>query len=102
MRYPLPKWVMPAAALTVTLIVILVAVFPGLFGIGPATTADEEEIKGTATVTTVEVAQGSLAPTARAYGTVTSSPRHTFVIALMRDGVFKSINVHDGEDVTVP
>jgi RND family efflux transporter MFP subunit len=99
MRYPLPKWVMLAGALTVSFIVILVAVFPGLFGIGPAATAEEAEIKGTATVTTVEVAQGSLAPTARAYGAVTSSPRHTFVIALMRDGVFKSINVHDGEAV---
>jgi RND family efflux transporter MFP subunit len=99
MRQPLPKGVMLAGALAVTVLVIVFAVFPGLFGIGPAKEAEDEEIKGTATVTTVEVAQGSLAPTARAYGTVTSSPRHTYVIALMRDGVFKSINVHDGEAV---
>src|SRR5438309_2152339 len=98
MRQPPLQGAMLVGALVVALVVIGVVAFPGLFGFGQMPTA-EEEIKGTATVTTVEVTQGSLAPTARAYGTVSSSPQHTLVIALPRDGVFKSINVHDGQAV---
>ena len=65
----------------------------------PAGEAEEEEVAGTATVTTATPTTGSLSPLALAYGVVASSPQHTFVIAVMRDGVFKSVNVREGDVV---
>jgi RND family efflux transporter MFP subunit len=101
MKHSLLRWAVTLAALLATVAVIVVVAFPGSLGIGgkSETPAGEEEIKGTATVTTVEAAQGSLVPTARADGIVTTSPQHSFVIAVMHDGIFKSVNVRDGETV---
>src|SRR5882724_3608883 len=99
MRHPLLRWATLVGALAVTLVVIAVVVFPGFFGISemPAGEAAEEEVEGTATVVLATPTAGSLSPVAHAYGVVASSPQHAFVIALMRDGVFKSVNVRDGE-----
>ncbi|HEY4264292.1 MAG TPA: efflux RND transporter periplasmic adaptor subunit [Micropepsaceae bacterium] len=101
MKHPLLRWILLVGALLVTAAVITIVVFPGLFGINerPAGEAEEEEIQGTATVTLATPTSGSLAPVALAYGTVASSPQNAFVIALMRDGVFKSVNVRDGDAV---
>src|SRR5882757_7730782 len=101
MNQRLLKWIGMAVALAVTFGVIAVVVFPGFFGISemPKGEAAEEEIKGTATIVTATPTAGSLSPVALAYGAVASSPQHTFVIALMRDGVFKSVNVRDGDAV---
>jgi RND family efflux transporter MFP subunit len=101
MNQRLLRWVAMAVAAAVTLGVVAVLVFPSFFGISemPKGEADEEEIKGTATVVTATPTAGSLSPVALAYGAVASSPQHTFVIALMRDGVFKSVNVRDGDAV---
>src|SRR5205807_630802 len=57
------------------------------------------EVKGTAMVTTTDATQGSLSPTALAYGTVMSSPQNSFVIQIPRGGTFKAVNVRDGEPV---
>ena len=101
MRHPLLRWTLLVGALAVTLVVIAVVVFPGFFGISemPAGEAEEEEVDGTATVVLATPTSGSLSPVALAYGVVASSPQHTFVIALMRDGVFKSVNVREGDTV---
>jgi RND family efflux transporter MFP subunit len=105
MRQVLRKWatLIGALALTILVIVLVVLAFPGTFGGSSASDAAapaaEEEIKGTATVVTATPTAGSLSPVSVAYGTVASSPQHTFVIAIMRDGVFKSVNVRDGDAV---
>ena len=101
MRRPLLRSTLLLASLAVTVFVIAIAVFPGFFGISamPAGEAAEEEVEGTATVTTATPTSGSLSPVALAYGVVASSPQHTFVIAVMRDGVFKSVNVREGDIV---
>ena len=101
MRHPLLRPTLLLASLAVTVFVIAIAVFPGFFGISamPAGEAAEEEVEGTATVTTATPTSGSLSPVALAYGVVASSPQHTFVIAVMRDGVFKSVNVREGDIV---
>jgi len=102
MKRQLRRWTTLASVLASVLIVVAIAAFSGLFGSGSqgdAAAAGPAEIKGTATVTTTEATQGSLSPTALAYGTVSSSPDHTFVIALQHDGVFKSVDVHDGDPV---
>jgi len=100
MRQSLVRWTTIIGALSATVGVIAVVVFSGLFGAANAPAAPvEEEVKGTATVVTAMPTSGSLAPVALAYGMVTSSPQRTFVIAVQRDGVFKSVNVRDGETV---
>src|SRR5579864_1664461 len=99
MKHLLQRWKTLASVLAAFLIVVGIAAFSGMFGAKTDAAAGEAEIKGTATVTTTEATQGSLSPTALAYGTVTSSPDHTFVIALQHDGIFKSVNVHDGDAV---
>ena len=101
MRHPLLRSTLLLASLAVTVFVIAIAVFPGFFGISamPAGEAEEAEVEGTATVTTATPTSGSLSPMALAYGVVASSPQHTFVIAVMRDGVFKNVNVREGDIV---
>src|SRR5258706_10657803 len=101
MRRPLLRATLLLASLAVTVVVIAIAVFPGFFGISamPAGEGEEAEVEGTATVTTATPTTGSLSPLALAYGVVASSPQHTFVIAVMRDGVFKAVNVRDGDVV---
>ena len=101
MRRPLLRSTLLLASLAVTVFVIAIVVFPGFFGISamPAGEAAGEEVAGTATVTTATPTTGSLSPLALAYGVVASSPQHTFVIALMRDGVFKTVNVRQGDVV---
>ena len=99
MKHPLRRWTTLVSVLAAVLIVVGIAAFSGLFASGNQDVPAAGEIKGTATVTTTEATQGSLSPTALAYGTVTSSPDHTFVVALQHDGVFKSVNVHDGDAV---
>ena len=95
MRYPILRSTLVLASLAVTLFVIAIVAFPTFFGIStmPAGEAAGEEVEGTATVTTATPTTGSLSPIALAYGVVASSPQHTFVIAVMRDGVFKTVNV---------
>ena len=101
MRRPLLRSTLLLASLAVTVFVLAIVVFPGFFGISamPAGEAAEEEVEGTATVTTATPTAGSLSPIALAYGVVASSPQHTFVIALMRDGIFKTVNVRQGDVV---
>src|SRR3954466_1536500 len=101
MRHSLLRSTLLLASLAVTLLVIAIVVFPGFFGISsmPAGEGEEAEVEGTATVTTATPTSGSLSPVALAYGVVTSSPQHTFVIAVMRDGIFKTVNVRDGDSV---
>lgn len=101
MRRSLLRWTVLVGALAMTLAVIAVVVFPSFFGISkmPAGEPEEAEVEGTATVVTATPTAGSLSPVAIAYGVVASSPQHAFVIALMRDGVFKTVNVRDGESV---
>jgi len=101
MRRPLLRSTLLLASLAVTVFVIAIAVFPGFFGISamPAGEGEEAEVEGTATVTVATPTTGSLSPLALAYGVVASSPQHTFVISLMRDGVFKSVNVREGDTV---
>src|SRR5882672_268759 len=101
MRHPLLRSILLLASLAVTAFVIAIVVFPGFFGISamPAGEGAEQEVEGTATVTTATPTTGSLSPVALAYGVVASSPQHTFVIAVMRDGVFKTVNVRDGDVV---
>src|SRR5260221_920080 len=101
MRHPLLRSTLLLASLAVTLFVIAIVVFPTFFGISamPAGEGEEAEVEGTATVTVVTPTTGSLSPLALAYGVVASSPQHTFVIAVMRDGVFKTVNVRDGDFV---
>ncbi len=101
MRHPLLRSTLVLASLAVTVFVIAIVAFPGFFGISamPAGEGTEEEVEGTATVTTATPTSGSLSPLALAYGVVASSPQHTFVIAVMRDGVFKAVNVRDGDVV---
>jgi RND family efflux transporter MFP subunit len=99
MKQLLQRWTTLASILAAVLIVVAIVVFSGWFSGDKDDAGGDAEIKGTATVTTAEAAQGSLSPTTLAYGTVTSSPAHTYVIALMRDGIFKSVDVHDGDPV---
>ena len=101
MRHPLLRWTMLVGALVVTLVVIAIVVFPGLFGISemPPEEAEGEEVTGTATVVLATPTSGSLSPVALAYGVVASSPQHTFVIAVQYDGIFKSVNVREGDTV---
>lgn len=100
MRQSLVRWTTIVGALSATFGVIAVVVFSGLFGAGDAPAATEPgEVKGTATVVTATPTAGSLSPVALAYGMVASSPQRTFVIAVQRDGIFKSVNVRDGESV---
>src|SRR5258706_13893566 len=101
MRRPLLRSTLLLASLAVTVFVIAIAVFPGFFGISamPAGEGEEAEVEGTATVTVATPTTGSLSPLALAYGVVASSPQHTFVISVMRDGVFKSVNVREGDIV---
>jgi RND family efflux transporter MFP subunit len=99
MKY-LPRWTTIASLLATVLILAGIGWYAGLFGAGekPAATA-EAEVEGTAMVTTTDATQGSLSPTALAYGTVVSSPQNSFVIQIPRDGTFKTVNVRDGEAV---
>src|SRR5882762_2455126 len=100
MRQSLVRWTTIVGALSATVGVIAVVVFSGLFGAANAPAAPvEEEVKGTATVVTAMPTSGSLAPVALAYRMVTSSPQRTFVIAVQRDGIFKCVNVRDGQSV---
>src|SRR5579872_1402835 len=95
MKY-LPRW----TTLASVLILAGIGWYAGLFGAAekPDSTG-AAEIKGTAQVTTTDAQQGSLSPTSVAYGTVVSSPQNSFVIQLPRDGIFKTVNVRDGEAV---
>src|SRR5690349_4076371 len=96
----LSRWTTLASLVATVLILAGIGWYAGLFGAAdkPEATADAE-IKGTAMVTTTDAQQGSLSPTAAAYGTVVSSPQNSFVIQVPRDGTFKSVNVRDGEAV---
>src|SRR5690348_12860954 len=98
MKHPLLRLSTLASVLATVLILAGIGWYAGLFGAAdkPEATA-EAEIKGTATVTTTEVTQGQLSPIATAYGTVVSSPQNSFVIQIPRDGVFKTVNVRDGD-----
>src|SRR6185437_2991818 len=99
MKY-LPRWTTLASLVATVLILGGIGWYAGLFGGGdkPEATA-EAEVEGTAMVTTTDATQGSLSPTALAYGTVVSSPQNSFVIQIPRDGTFKTVNVRDGEAV---
>jgi RND family efflux transporter MFP subunit len=99
MKY-LPRWTTLASVLATVLILAGIGWYAGLFGAGekPEATA-AAEVEGTAMVTTTDATQGSLSPTALAYGTVVSSPQNSFVIQIPRDGTFKTVNVRDGEAV---
>ncbi len=102
MKRPLVRWTTLASVLATILILAGIGYYAGLFGAGEKADANapgDAEIKGTATVTTVEVTQGMLSPTAVAYGTVSSSPQNSYVIQIPRDGVFKAVNVRDGDVV---
>jgi RND family efflux transporter MFP subunit len=94
------KWTVRVGALAATLAIVGAVVFwqVVLGGTQPPTEA-ENEPEGKATVTTVEVMQGSVVPTALAYGTVASSPGKTQVLLVQHDGVFKTVNIRDGEIV---
>ncbi len=100
MRNRLLKWIVRVGALALTIAVVAGVVFwqVVLGGAQPPTQADSEP-EGKAAVTTVEVMQGSVIPTALAYGTVASSPGKTQVLLVQHDGVFKSVNIRDGEIV---
>ena len=100
MRNRFLKWTVRVGALALTMAIIAGVVFwQVVLGGAQGQTEDEQEVEGKATVTTVEVMQGSVVPTALAYGTVTSSPGKTQVLLVQRDGVFKSVNVREGEIV---
>src|SRR6185312_6758582 len=100
MKHPLLRWTTLVSVLATIVILVGVGFYAGLFGAAdkPDTAADAE-VKGTATVTTTEATQGSLSPTALAYGTVISSPKNSFVIQIPRDGTFKAVDVRDGDVV---
>lgn len=91
------------ASLIATIIILAgIGYYSGVFGgadKADAAAGGDAEIKGTATVTTTDATQGSLSPTAVAYGMVTSSPQNSFVIQIPRDGVFKAVNVREGDVV---
>ena len=100
MKHPLLRWTTWASLLATVIILGGIGYYAGLFGGAekPDTAAGgDAEIKGTATVTTTDATQGSLSPTATAYGTVTSSPQSSVVIQIPRDGVFKAVNVREGD-----
>jgi RND family efflux transporter MFP subunit len=96
----LPRWTTLASLVATVLILAGIGWYAGLFGAAdkPAATG-EAEVKGTAMVTTTDAQQGTLSPSAAAYGTVVSSPQNSFVIQIPRDGTFKSVSVRDGEAV---
>lgn len=100
MNHPLLRWTTWASVLATVIILGGVGYYAGLFGgadKADAAAGGDAEIKGTATVTTTDATQGSLSPTATAYGVVTASPQSSFVIQIPRDGVFKAVNVRDGD-----
>lgn len=100
MKHPLLRLTTWASVLATVIILGGIGYYAGLFGgAGKADTAagSDAEIKGTAMVTTTDATQGSLSPTATAYGMVTSSPQSSFVIQIPRDGVFKAVNVREGD-----
>ena len=102
MKYRCSRWTTLASLLATVIIVGGIGYYAGLFGAAEkpdAAAGGEAEVKGTATVTTTDAQQGSLSPTALAYGTVVSSPQNSFVIQIPRDGVFKTVNVRDGDVV---
>jgi RND family efflux transporter MFP subunit len=88
-----------ASVVATILILAGIGFYAGLFGGAKEEATAEAEVMGTATVTTTEATQGSLSPTAIAYGSVSSSPQNSFVIQIPRDGVFKTVNVRDGDAV---
>ncbi|MDE2219539.1 MAG: efflux RND transporter periplasmic adaptor subunit [Gammaproteobacteria bacterium] len=59
----------------------------------------EPEVVPVAAVATAPAIEGSLSANAVSYGTVTSAPRHTFIVAVLHDAVVKSVNVRDGAAV---
>ena len=102
MKRPLLNWTTLASVLATIVILAGIGFYAGLFGAAdkPDTeAAGNGEVEGTATVTTVDAVQGSLSPTAMAYGVVTSAPQNSFVLQIPRDGTFKTVNVREGEVV---
>jgi RND family efflux transporter MFP subunit len=100
MKLPPLRLTTLASVLATIIILAGIGFYAGLFGAADKPDAPAAaEIKGTATVTTTDATQGSLSPTALAYGQVVSSPQNSFVIQIPRDGVFKTVNVQDGEAV---
>jgi RND family efflux transporter MFP subunit len=100
MKHPLLRWTTLVSVLATIVILAGIGVYAGVFGgTDKPDAAGSAEVKGTATVTTTEATQGSLSPTALAYGTVISSPENSFVIQIPRDGTFKTVNVRDGDVV---
>ena len=102
MKHPLLRWTTWASLLATVIILGGIGYYAGLFGGADkpdAAAGGDAEIKGTAMVTTTDATQGSLSPTATAYGMVTSSPQSSFVIQIPRDGVFKAVNVREGDPV---
>lgn len=100
MKQPLLRWTTLASLLVTVIVLAGIGYYAGLFGGAEkpdAAAAGTAEIKGTATVTTTDATQGSLSPMATAYAVVTSSPQNSFVIQIPRDGVFKSVNVREGD-----
>lgn|SRR5215471_7323221 len=94
------KWTVRVGALGLTAAIIVAVVFwQVVLGGAQGQAEDEQEVEGKATVATVEVMQGSITPTALAYGTVASSPGKTQVLLVQHDGVFKAVNVREGEVV---
>ena len=99
MRNRFLKWTVRVGALALTTAIVAGVVFWQIVFGGQPQAEEDQEVEGKATVTTVEVMQGSVTPTALAYGQVTSSPGKTQVLLVQRDGVFKSVNVREGEIV---
>ncbi len=79
------------------LAVVIVALVAAYFLTGGS--EEEAPAEPTGTVTTAVAAQGSLSPTAIAYGTVVSSPAHTRIIVMPHEGTIESVDVHDGDAV---
>jgi RND family efflux transporter MFP subunit len=102
MKHPLLRWTTLASVLVTIVILAGIGFYAGLFGAADkpdAAAAGSAEVKGTATVTTTEATQGSLSPTALAYGNIISPPQNSYVIQIPRDGTFKTVNVRDGDVV---
>jgi RND family efflux transporter MFP subunit len=100
MKHPLLRLSTAVSLLATVIILAGIGWYSGVFGgADKAEATAEAEIKGTATVTTTDATQGELSPIATAYGTVITSPQNSFVIQIPRDGVFKSVNVRDGDVV---
>jgi RND family efflux transporter MFP subunit len=97
MRESLLKWTLRIGAVVAT-----IAVIGGLASwqfSGNTVPANDPAAQdtGKVAVKTVEVMNGSVTPTALAYGTVTSSPGKSRVLLVQHDGIFKRVNVRDGE-----